>query len=642
MIANILASALIGLVALLLAWVLTPLAREGMRRLGAVDLPDPRRVNRVPVPRGGGLAVVAAFCGAIGVAWGFYPEAFIKQISLATVFPWYVAASGLLVAVGFLDDRWGVPALPKLGAQLVAAGLMCWGGARFLLPVAWGAWAASPWIYVPLTLGWYIGVINAFNLIDGLDGLSSGLAIIATLGMLGVSLVLNPGLVPIASMAFIGALLGFLRYNYNPASVFLGDSGSLFVGLTVGTFALIARRSDTFLATMGFAVLCMGVPLIDTTLAILRRTLRYLIAKENPGERASEATAVMTADREHVHHRFLSWAKGNQRRAVWGLYALAAALVLLGILTMLLRAGNATVFLLGFLVFAFIIVRTMTNVEFWDAGHILAKPGSRNARRAIAVPIYIFADVFSMAALLYLLRWVLGPMLPALHTTAWLNLLIAYSVPVIVALALVRAYDRIWGRSTRKDSFLLLAAILLGSAASHIVILVVAPGLPRALGIFHGLWAFLLAHCVIFSRLGKTVFLQYLAAAENRRLKQASAEDPTIERVLFYGAGVTLRAYITLYEINVTRNHVAMVGVLDVNPGLRGRIFRDLPILGPLEALEDPDRLARLRPTRIILTTPAIGPKRLAEIQAFCARHGIAVSRCAIEEHEVLPHAAPR
>lgn len=642
MIVNLAKASAMGALACGVSLALTPLVRGLMRRLGAVDQPDPRRVNRVPVPRGGGLAVVVAVLVALAVAWGLWPEMMAAQPFSKVLWP-YLASTGLLVAVGAVDDRWGVPAKVKLLAQGVVACVMCWGGARLILPSVLGAWVALPWVYVPLTVIWYIGVINAFNLIDGLDGLSSGLAIIGTLGMLGAMLVTTPTLLPVASFAFIGALLGFLRYNYNPASVFLGDSGSLFVGLTVATFALVSRRGDAFLATMGLSVLCVGVPLIDTSLAILRRTLRYILARGEETQAAEgasgEASAVMTADRDHVHHRFLQWTQGNQRLAVGGLYALAGGLVLLGFATLLLRAGNATVFLLGFLLMAAVILRAMTNVEFWDAGRLLTKPGARNGRRAIAVPLYVMTDLVAMWGLFRVLRWLLAPILPVLPYIAWLNLLLAYAVPVIAGLVLVRAYDRIWGRSTRKDSFSIFVAVLVTSAISHLGIVYLCPSLAKPLLRFHLFYALLLPPALVCLRLAKTAFLQCIAVAENDRLKRASVQDATIERVLFYGAGVNLRAYITLYEVNVTRNRVAMMGVLDDNPGLRGRVFRDLPIFGPLEVLEDERLFRRLRPTRIILTTPAIGPERLADIERFCQARGIAISRCTIAEEEILPHA---
>lgn len=623
----------VGLIALACSLALTPVARGFMRRIGAIDKPDPRRVNRVPVPRGGGLAVVVAFFVAVAVAVHVWPGVWAHS-AFAGILPWFVPAAVLLVAVGFVDDRFGLPPVVKLAAQIVSAAILCWGGARLTFPEAWGAWVAEPWVYVPLTLVWYIGVVNAFNLIDGLDGLSSGLAILGTVGIAGAFLFVEPTALPVASAAFVGALLGFLRYNYNPASVFLGDSGSLFVGLTVATLALVSRRSDAFLVSMGIPVLCLGVPLIDTGLAVLRRTLRYMLRRLDAPQGTEGGTgAVMTADRDHVHHRFLALAHGNQRRAVWALYGLAAVLMALGFVALAVREAKATAFIIGFCAFAAVIVRAMTNVELWDAGRLLARPGARCGRCTATVIFYVLSDVAVMVALYVALLWLLWDFLPAYSLRRFLNFFLAYSVPVAVAMVLVRAYTRIWGRSTRKDSFMVVAAVAGGSLVSHLTLAYLVPELAGAMVRFHVLWAALLPLPLLMARLAKTAFLQWLAFAENRRLCRRSLQDASIPRVLFYGAGVSLRATITLYEVNVTRNHMALIGVLDDNLGLHGRIFRDLPIFGPLEVLEeDPDLFARLRPTQIVVTTPAIPPARLAEIRAFCDAHGIALLRSVIEQ----------
>lgn len=625
----IIPAALLG-IAGVLSLLLTPLARALMTRLGAVDQPDARRVNQVPIARGGGLAVIISFFLTFAVAWCVWPQSLIASPFLP-YFPWFSAAAGVLLIVGFLDDVRGLRPLVKLGAQILAALLLCYGGARFTLPAAWGAWAVSPGVYVPLTLVWYIGVINAFNLIDGLDGLSSGLAIIATAGLAGVLFVVSPGVMPITCFVLIGALLGFLRYNYHPATVFLGDTGSLFLGLLLATMTLVTRREDAFLLTMGFALLCIGMPLIDTTLAIIRRTLRYILRRL---EGNVSKGGIMEADRSHVHHRLLAWSRGNQRLAVWGLYGLAIALVALGFVSLFTRMSQATIFLIGFFAFAAVILRAMTDVELWDAGRLITRPGARNGSRLITVPCYVLADSVIMVGTFVLMGFLARHWLPDLSEGEWLHLFMWYTVPVVVALVLAKAYTRIWGRSTRKDEFVLIFAIGAGSLVSHVLVSYLLPGLAPRVVLFHLVWALLLPLPLVAIRLMKTAFVQWLAASENRRLIKASQQDASIARVLFYGAGMNLRAYITLCEANVTRNNVALLGILDDNPGLRGRIFRDLPILGPLEVLDD-EMFNRLGPTQIIVTTPMIGEERLADIRAFCRQHDLKLTRCSITE-EVL------
>lgn len=614
-----------------IALVLTPMVRKWMTALGAVDQPDARRVNRVPIPRGGGVAVIVAFVVTLGLTYVGFPEA-LTETRFFPILPWFLGASCILAVAGFIDDLRGLPALLKLAAQLLAAGLLCYGGARLMLPSAWGAWTMSPWIYVPLTLAWYVGIVNAFNLIDGLDGLSSGLAIIATAGLVGISLVVDASAMPLLAFIFLGAVIGFLRYNYHPATIFLGDTGSLFIGLFLATGALVTHREDAFVLTMGLSVLCIGMPLIDTSLAILRRTLRYVLRRV---EGDATEGGIMVADRSHIHHRLLSWAQGNQRLAVWGLYAMAIALVGVGFLSAVLRLSQVTVFLIGFIAFATVIIRAMSDVELWDTGRLFTRPGARNGSRRLTVPAYVLADVVSMITLFAVLRWLALRWLPEVSPEAWLQLLIWYAVPVILGLIWVKAYTRIWGRSTRKDSFLIVLAIGLGSLVSHLLVAHALPGLAPRVILFHMAWALLLPLPVLFVRLIKTAFLQWLVAAENLRLAKRSLTDASVARVLFYGAGMNLRSYITLCEANVTRNNEALLGILDDNLGLRGRIFRDLPILGPLEVLADGELLATLRPTKIVVTTPTICDQRLEDIKAFCREHGIALSHCVLTESEI-------
>ena len=614
-----------------IALVLTPMVRKWMTALGAVDQPDARRVNRVPIPRGGGVAVIVAFVVTLGLTYVGFPEA-LTETRFFPILPWFLGASCILAVAGFIDDLRGLPALLKLAAQLLAAGLLCYGGARLMLPSAWGAWTMSPWIYVPLTLAWYVGIVNAFNLIDGLDGLSSGLAIIATAGLVGISLVVDASAMPLLAFIFLGAVIGFLRYNYHPATIFLGDTGSLFIGLFLATGALVTHREDAFVLTMGLSVLCIGMPLIDTSLAILRRTLRYVLRRV---EGDATEGGIMVADRSHIHHRLLSWAQGNQRLAVWGLYAMAIALVGVGFLSAVLRLSQVTVFLIGFIAFATVIIRAMSDVELWDTGRLFTRPGARNGSRRLTVPAYVLADVVSMITLFAVLRWLALRWLPEVSPEAWLQLLIWYAVPVILGLIWVKAYTRIWGRSTRKDSFLIVLAIGLGSLVSHLLVAHALPGLAPRVILFHMAWALLLPLPVLFVRLIKTAFLQWLVAAENLRLAKRSLTDASVARVLFYGAGMNLRSYITLCEANVTRNNEALLGILDDNLGLRGRIFRDLPILGPLEVLADDELLATLRPTKIVVTTPTICDQRLEDIKAFCREHGIALSHCVLTESEI-------
>ena len=263
--------------ALALTLVLTPIVREVNRRLGMVDKPDPRRINKVPIPRGGGVAL---FLGLFG--------SFIVYI-LATGSRWVgsgvgthpvrvTALAGILFLIGLADDKWSLPPKLKLLGQIaVAFATWFWGGLGF--STLWPA--LPPAVDCILTVFWIVGAVNAFNLIDGLDGLASGIALIATLGMAGSLMFVGKPDQTLFHFAFAGALVGFLRYNYNPASVFLGDSGSMLIGFLVATLPLATQTPNSFLVSVGVPMLAMGVPIFDTSLAILRRSIRHLILRHS-------------------------------------------------------------------------------------------------------------------------------------------------------------------------------------------------------------------------------------------------------------------------------------------------------------------------------------------------------------------------
>ncbi len=623
----------IGFSALLLSLALTPLARECMRKLGAVDQPSARRINRTPIPRGGGISVVLTVLILAPLSITRFPN--LSSAFWDLFIPFAISAI-ILAGVGFIDDLRGVHPLTKVAAQIIIALLFCYSGVRFILPSSiFGTIGTSPWIYTPLTIIWYIAIINAFNLIDGLDGLASGLAIIAFIGLSGTSYLINGStFILFPCVIFIGALLGFLRYNYNPASVFLGDTGSLFLGLSLATFALHTSQQPTLLISLGVPLLCIGIPLADTCLAILRRTLRRIlhhrIDTEHPSSDETQSDAIMTADRDHLHHRMLHIAKGDQRRAVWLLYTLAIGLVCLGIITILFRNCQISVFLAGFVAFAYVITRAMTNIELWDTGKLLSNPEARiGTRRSFVIPLYLLADLISMLGLYLLFAILMG--YTESNTFTLINHFILFAVPVFIALVLTKCYIRIWGRSTRKDSFTLIFAVFIGSLIAHLIKSLLFREHTIDTLLFHLVWTLVLPLPLLGIRLCKSALLQLIAERENDQLKAASLLAPSIPRILFYGAGWNLRAYITLFETNVTTNTAALIGVLDDNPSLRGRIFRQLPVLGPLEILDE-NTLNHLRPTEIIITSPRIKDERYTEILDFCKAHAITVKRFSIEE----------
>ncbi len=310
--------------ATLISFLLTPLAIRLAYRIGAIDSPGERKVHEVPTPRFGGLAICATTILCLGAAFAMRPELWGSG-------PWASVLVGALIVylLGLTDDLGGLNALTKLAVQVLAAFVAVSAGLRIdgvTLPyfgaVEFGGLAT------PITIVWIAGVTNAFNLIDGLDGLAGGLGLITALALFSLGSGDAGSLLFAAVLA--GSLAGFLRYNYNPARVFMGDSGSLFTGYLL---ACLAVRSSWGEHSVGFAapLLAMAIPVLDTATAMLRR---YFGAVWNGGQIHARAflrpTVMFHPDRGHIHHRLLDSGL-TQRQAVGVLYALALALAALAI-----------------------------------------------------------------------------------------------------------------------------------------------------------------------------------------------------------------------------------------------------------------------------------------------------------------------
>ena len=305
------------LVALVISFLMTPVVKTFAYKVGAIDVPkDGRRMHKVPIPRLGGLAIFIGFMVSILLFVPITSE--MKSILLGAV---------IIVVLGVVDDIMALPAMLKFVVQIVAAAIPATHGVTILAfsnpnifsdNLYWVLGGLS----VPFTILWIVAITNSVNLIDGLDGLANGVSAISATTMLVIALLASEAQVAIVMAALVGACVGFMPYNLNPAKMFMGDTGATFLGFILATMSI--QGLFKYYAVISFVVpfLILGLPIFDTAFAFIRRI--------------AHGQSPMHADRSHIHHRLIDMGL-SQKQAVATLYVISA---ILGLSAVVLTTGG--------------------------------------------------------------------------------------------------------------------------------------------------------------------------------------------------------------------------------------------------------------------------------------------------------------
>ncbi|MBQ8697511.1 MAG: undecaprenyl/decaprenyl-phosphate alpha-N-acetylglucosaminyl 1-phosphate transferase [Schwartzia sp.] len=297
------------LIAAVAAVVLTPFVIRLAFRTGALDAPDARKVHKKPIPRIGGLAIYGAFMISMLL---LLETSEIPEEMAQGVIGLFVGGS-LIVALGLWDDYVSLPPKVKLFGQIVCAWAAVAFGVRidFITSFSGEIMYLYDYVTIPLTIFWMVGVTNTVNLIDGLDGLAAGVAAIASLTICLVALRMDILVVAVLTAALGGAAFGFLFYNFNPAKIFMGDTGSMFLGFMLSGISIVGVMKSAAMVALVVPVLALGLPIMDTTFAIVRRWMA--------------GAPIMKPDKGHLHHRLLNLGF-SQRQAVLLMYVISAVL----------------------------------------------------------------------------------------------------------------------------------------------------------------------------------------------------------------------------------------------------------------------------------------------------------------------------
>jgi len=337
------------------AALVTPVVARFARQLQIVDCPSDRGVNsRSGMPLAGGLAVAAGFFGALVAAVNG-----VADIISSEALRGLVLGTSLMILAGLCDDRWGLNARVKFLVQIVAAVVAISHGFKvthFTEPLSGTTFLFPDWLVWVVSVLWIVGITNALNLVDGLDGLAAGVGAIIGATLTVIAWQTGQTLGVCIGVALVGSLLGFLPYNFWPARIFLGDTGSLFIGYVLALLALDGYRQ---LSLMTFVVplLALAVPILDTFVSIVRR-----IRKRTP---------IFTADRMHMHHRLLA-SERSHRAAVLQFYLVTAAFCLIALSFTRLEGTTAALFLVAVLV---LTVRLLRNLDVFSTESSEKAPG---------------------------------------------------------------------------------------------------------------------------------------------------------------------------------------------------------------------------------------------------------------------------
>lgn len=329
------------LLALLVALIATPAVIELAAKTGAMDAPDARKVHKGPMPRIGGLAIYVGFMAAMAVMldFGQLPD------EIANGMVGLLLGATIIVIIGLIDDYKNLPAKVKLVGQILAACVVVYFDVRIdVITDPFGDYFYLEYLAAPATVFWIVGLTNTVNLIDGLDGLAAGVSTIASITIMLVALQENVIIVALVTASLAGAALGFLKYNFNPAKIFMGDTGSMFLGFVLATISVIGAVKCTATIALIVPILALGLPIMDTTFAIIRRY--------------RGGVPIFKPDKGHLHHRLLDLGF-SQKQAVLLMYVISALLGLSAVVLNEVSGGMSIAIVLCVLLVVFLGARKL-------------------------------------------------------------------------------------------------------------------------------------------------------------------------------------------------------------------------------------------------------------------------------------------
>ncbi len=553
-------------ISLAAAWILVPWVKKLAPVLKMVDEPDERRIHKTPIPRCGGIAVFLATHLALLFVFLGPGQTLDGKIQMKEYLFIFIGSLSLLF-IGIFDDRFDMKAWFKLFGQLGVALLMFFGGFTFNTILN----LHLPWIIdLGATLFWFALLMNAFNLIDGMDGACAGLGLIASAGLVGMLISLNQPSDALVLMALIGACLGFLKYNFNPASIFLGDCGSMFIGFMFAAVSLKANIKQTTMVALLVPLLAVGVPVFDVIMAVWRRLARKMVSVLQKEGRAAK---VFGPDLDHIHHKLLRSGM-TQRKAAVALYSAAIFVCLVALGATAMTSNRAALLMIGMIVVLHVVVRQVAQIELWTTTQVVLH-GVRRPKNLVGMVVAIGWDLVCLSAATLLVFKLIIPL-----PVSDIHLAVCAVIP-FCTLYFYNVYKTVWTRSRASQLIVLGLQLLTGEAFAYIALLWLSeipnPDLVKAFVVHTAL-----AGLGIVGIRGSFRVARDLSAW----LKSSVSSDKDT-KTLILGAGENAIIYLRQSSFEDQQKAPRkVIGLIDDNPSLYHKAVYGYPVLGTFDELE--------------------------------------------------------
>ena len=653
----LIANSIYPLAAFAVSLILTRLCITVLPHLGYMDIPKGRHIHKKPVPRAGGVGFILAFWFSILLYAGKLCGGDFSKLADQNVGQFLIALAGasfILFFTGLYDDRFDMPSVIKLMLHIAAGATLYFlgGGIRTIFD-----YTLPPYLALIVTVCWTIGIVNAFNLIDGLDGLAAGLASISSI-CIAAWIILSGGNLPMVILlfTFCAACLGFLVFNFSPARIFMGDTGSMFLGLFFAMTSMDqCSRPAVTVAALLVPLVAIGLPIFDVILAIWRRSVRRFgvhMLKENLDnaevvtelENGIDSTGrielksainnesgVMDADQDHLHHRLLRESNNKTSRAVLLMYAISVVFSLGAIaLTFIGKSMPALAFLLV-IVGVFFTLR-LANIELLASMSVLAQ-GVRFPRKSfILTAIHPLLDFIMVSASFFLIYALLQKPIRSTYNFYMFLILV---VPYFLVLILSGVYRTYWLRAGIERYYYLMKLLVLAACVSFILLNIctmkgwVLTGISKRMTVI----IFLLQTSFSFAAIITERFLlHFFESFAIRSYYLKNSPEASQHNTVIYGGGLGCRMYINnLYSSRHLSCPFHILGIVDEDPSLQKLNVYGFRVLGTSKDLE---KLYKKKPfDTIVLTTVNISGEFIDRIRSFAHEHNVRLTMFLSQEY---------